>query len=87
VTGVVSGLSGAGRRACRHTLVVGLDLREAEEFVAHIRIGVGDWVVGSVDGTAKFDGTSEASLSRWSTVLIVSIAATDHYVEVICGES
>jgi hypothetical protein len=87
VTGVVSGLSGASRCACRYTLVVSLDLREAEEFVAHIRIGVGDWVVGGVDGTAKFDGTREASLGRWSTVLIVSIAATDHYVEVICGDS
>jgi len=42
VTGVVSGLSGASRCACRHTLVVALDLRETEEFVAHIRIGVGD---------------------------------------------
>jgi hypothetical protein len=83
VTGVVSGLSGASRCACRHTLVVALDLREAEEFVAHIRISVGDWVVGGVDRTAEFDGTREASLARWISVFIVSIAATDHYVEVI----
>lgn len=85
MTGVVSSLSSASCCACRHTLVVGLDLRKAEEFVAHIRISVGDWVVGSVNGTAKFDGTREAGLGRRRSVLVVSIAATDHYMEAVCG--
>jgi hypothetical protein len=85
VTGVVSGLRGTSRGACCYTLVERLDLREAEEFVAHIHIRIGDWVVGGVYGTAEFDGAREAGLVTWLSVLIVSIAATNHYMKAICG--
>lgn len=83
VTSIVCGLGSASCGASFDTHLVCLDLSEREEFIAHVGVGVGDWVVGGVDGASKLHGTTETILRCGSRVLVVSIRAGDHHLEVI----
>jgi len=73
VTGVVARLGSACCGASSHAVGEGLHLCEGEELVAHVGVGVCDWVIGSVDGAAEFDGATEAGLCCWSGVLVVTV--------------
>jgi len=48
-------------------------LGEGEELVAHVGIGVGYWVVRSVDGAAEDGGTGEAWLGGKSFVPVIAV--------------
>lgn len=81
MAGVVGGLSSASRGACGDTVGEGLDLGEGEELVAHVGIGVRDWIIRCVDRPAELHRAAEARLRCWSSVLVVSIAARDDDLE------
>lgn len=81
VARVVARLGSAGGSARNNAVGEGLDRREAEEFVAHVGVCVGHWVVGSVDGTPEWDGALEPGLRLRRGVLVVAIATGDGDVE------
>lgn len=62
VTAVVGGLGSASGGASLNTALICLDFVEGEELVAHVCVGVGDWVVGCVDCSSELHGTGETRL-------------------------
>lgn len=62
VTTVVGSLGGAGGGASFDTSLISLNCVETEELVAHVCVGVGDWIVGRVDCSTELHGASETGL-------------------------
>ncbi len=85
MTAVIRSLSGASGSASFDTCLVGLDhaqtRAESEELVAHIGVGIGNWVVRRVDCSSEFHGTCKPGLWVGGSELVIATASCDYYLE------
>ena len=81
VTAVVGSLGSASGGAGLDTSLECLNFVEGEEFVAHICVGVGDWVVGCVDCSTESHGRSKTRLCFRRSELVVAVTSGDRNLE------
>jgi hypothetical protein len=62
VTAVIGSLGRTGGGASFYTSLVCLNCVETEELVAHVCVGVGNWIVGRIDCSTELHRASETGL-------------------------
>lgn len=80
---VVFGLRCAGGCTGDDSVLVGFDIVEREEFVAHVGIGLGDWIERSLHGSSERDWAIVLITRLWGVLLVVSIGSGNDDVEII----